>query len=108
MELSPLIGGFGQNLNKQIYWCNPNRKTILRDIELPRTETLRSLQEFSENKFDADDAFVRIIEPFISFNANTGIEVVLAKIAPNLSLSISSLQFQDFANESIVYDDLSL
>lgn len=101
MESSPLPGGFEQNLANQMYWCSPNDKTILEDIELReeeesrrettsfiefRKQILSSLREFMENRFEADDAFVKIIEPFISFDASTDIKAIHGKIAPDLRL----------------------
>lgn len=57
---SPLLGGFKQNLVKQIYWCSANGKTILKFIESRREtnsfielreEILSNLQtEFLERK----------------------------------------------------------
>lgn len=122
LESSPLPGGFEHNLNKQMYWCSPNGKTILKDIELLdlatyrentslvelRKEILRSLREFLDNRFEADDVFVQMIQPFISFDSNTDIEAVHAKIAPDLSLPNLSLQFQDIASDAEVYDGSSL
>lgn len=123
MESFPLPGGFEQNLAKQMCWCSPSGRTILKDIELReeeesrrettsfielRKEILSSLREILENRFEADDAFVKIIVPFISFDASTDIKTIHGKIAPDLSLPNLSLQFQDIASDSKVYDGLIL
>lgn len=122
MESTPLAGGFEQNLNKQMYWCSPNGKTYLKDIELLeleshrettsfaelRKEILRSLREFLENRFETGDEFVQIIEPFINFNTNTDIEAIHAKIAPDLNLPNLLMQFQDIAGDPKIHDGLSL
>lgn len=122
MESSPLTGGFEQNLNKQMFWCSPNGKTILKDVELLEVETrwdttsipelrikiLRSLREFLENRFEADEEFVKMIEPFIRFDANANIEEIHAKIAPDLNLVNLTLQFQDIASDRKIHDGLSL
>jgi hypothetical protein len=81
--------------------------TNLQTCEL-RTEILQSLREFLEDRFEADNTFVKMIEPFISFDENADIEAVHAKIAPDLSLPNLSLQFQDIASDSKIYDGLSL
>lgn len=81
MESSPLIGGFEQNLSNQMYWCSPNGKTFFKDIELLDVESHRETTSFSElrkkiigalcgfveERFETDDEFVRLIEPFVKF-----------------------------------------
>lgn len=122
MESSPLAGGFEKNLYKQMYWCSPNGKMILKEIVLHETESWRetqsfaeirkeilcSIREFLDSRFEADDAYVKSIEPFINFNANTNIEDIHAQIAPDLSLPNLSLQFEDIASNPNVYENLSV
>ena len=99
LESSPLAGGFEQNLNKQMYWCSPNGKTMLKEIELLeiesnrdrettsfaelRKEILLSLREFLSNRFETDDAFVTMIQPLLNLDANANNEAIHSKIAPD-------------------------
>lgn len=61
-----------------------------------------------ETRFETDEAFVKLIDPFINFDTKADIEAIHAKIAPDLSLPNLSLQFQDIASDSKLYDGLSL
>lgn len=121
MQISSLIG-FERSLDKQIS-TGLNGEKQLKGIELKqmedtrrpttsfvelRKEILISLREFLENRFVADDAFVKMIEPFLRFTANADIEAIHAAIAPDLNLPNLSLQFQDIASDPKVYEGLSL
>lgn len=122
MESFPLVGGFEQNLAKQIS-TGSNGEKQLKGIELLETESTRrtttsfaevrkkilnSIREFLESRFEADDAFVKMIEPFLSFNPTADIEAIHTAIAPDMNLPSLSLQFQDIASDPKVFEGLSL
>lgn len=73
-----------------------------------RKNVQESLTGFLETRFEADDAFVKMIEPFLNFNTNADIEAIHCAIAPDLVLVNLSMQFQDIASDPRIHDGLNL
>lgn len=122
MESTPLIGGFERNLAAQIS-TEPSGGKKLKEIKLlesqptrfeatnvheVRKQTLQSLRNFLENRFEADDVFLKMIEPLINFNSTANIEIIHTTVAPDLSLPNLSLQFDDIVSVRKEYESLSL
>lgn len=109
MEKQIITGTNGEEQLKgiELKQMEAERRSATAFEELQK-EILKSLLDFLEERFEADDNFVKMIEPLLRFDETINIGAIYAAIVPDLNLPNLSLQFQDIASDPKIYENLSL
>lgn len=104
----PLLGAFGAGLAAKITGEDGEMKSVKlwhpnepNNFPALRKGILESIVAFLSERFEADEALLKTIDPIIKFESDADIEQVHEMVTQDLSLPRLSLQFQDIWDKSL-------
>lgn len=124
MEGTELPGGFESALKKKIK-VEADGKIFVKSVEVfeeessrrvrvqktfdeTRKEIIQTIIRFLDERFSDDEELFKTIEPFINFDKTADIEKLHSLVSPDLSLPNLHLQYEECANDSEAFQNLSV